>query len=75
MAVLAIIIYIVGIGLSLIAANAILNSSNKDFESLKAQERQRSVLAYQIAYDAAHTDWLTRWRFRRYLRKGGDHFL
>ena len=74
MAVLAIIIYTICVGVGLGAAWVIITPS-ENLDHLKELEKQRSMLAYQIAYDMAHTDWLTKWRFSKHIKKGGGRFL
>lgn len=39
---------------------------------LIALENQRRAIARQIVEEHSEADWLTRWLFKRYLRKGGN---
>jgi len=46
-----------------------------EYKQLVALDEQRSMIAYQISYKAAHAGWFTRWKFKRYLARGGGNFL
>lgn len=54
---------------------AIFDYNPHEYNELVALEEQRSVTAYRISYKAAHAGWFTRWKFKRYLARGGGNFL
>lgn len=43
----------------------------KKYKKLIDLENQRRQIAREIVDTASSADWLTKWRFKRYLKKGG----
>ena len=75
MAVLAILIFLGSVVISVPLMLMLFDAPTKEYRELVALDEQRSVMAYQISYKAAHADWLTRRKFKRYLKRGGGNFL
>lgn len=75
MAFLAIAVTVIGSIICIPLIVMLFDYDPKDYKQLVALEEQRSMLAYQISYKAAHAGWFTKWKFNRYKARGGGKFL
>lgn len=71
MAALAILAYVLIIAIGAPLIWIVAHHSPKKYKNLITLDRKRYVIECEMKYDYDHADFITRWRFRKHLKKGG----